>query len=717
MEKKFIKRLSIPLFRQLMITLVVILAFLSLGLESFIWNHYRVHITDEARKNSAVIDEYFSTLLGENATALQMALLPISLDVNLQRALSARDVDALTTEWKFVFNAMKQSQNVTHFSFFDTRRAVLMRLHDMDRKGDIIDRATLLIAEKSGKTVWGIEIGTFGSITLRVVQPVYEGGVLAGYIEIGQDIANVIKLLHVSLKNELATFVHKRYITNKSQEVNARWDDYSQNILSYTSLKPLSKALGQIVEYHQHGVHHQVLVDGKEWVAYTKPLYDAGGEDIGDLLVMQDISQESASFMDFVLKSTLLGLLLLGLVIGFVYLLLRQTNKSFLAQEEALSRIEKIASRIPGVVYQYHLRLDGSSCFPFASDAIEQIYRVSAKEAREDASKVFRVIHPEDIEGIVTSINRSAKNLTPWKHEYRVKFNDGTVRWLYGNAIPEKEEDGSTLWHGFIDDITEQKTLEYELKKMNELLDSQVEEELAKRLKIQKEQELERQFLIQKSKLSSMGEMMGAIAHQWRQPLNALSINIQNLDDDFDEGLVDKPFIDDFIARNQQTIRFMSKTIDDFRSFFKIDKEKKAFSALDAINETLSLQREQFKNLKIYVEVKGEDHQLNGFKGEFQQVLLNIINNAKDAILEQKREEGKILIVLGEKSISIEDNGGGVKEEIMERMFEPYFTTKDQGEGTGIGLYMSKMIVEKNMGWRLEAQNIEGGVRFTIFYH
>lgn len=111
---------------------------------------------------------------------------------------------------------------------------------------------------------------------------------------------------------------------------------------------------------------------------------------------------------------------------------------------------------------------------------------------------------------------------------------------------------------------------------MNELLDSQVDEEVAKRMKIQKEQEVERQVLIQKSKLSSMGEMMGAIAHQWRQPLNALSINIQNLDDDFDEGLVDKPFIDDFIARNQQTILFMSKTIDDFRNFFRIDKEKES---------------------------------------------------------------------------------------------------------------------------------------------
>lgn len=128
------------------------------------------------------------------------------------------------------------------------------------------------------------------------------------------------------------------------------------------------------------------------------------------------------------------------------------------------------------------------------------------------------------------------------------------------------------------------------------------------------------------------------------------------------------------------------------------------------------MQRAQFKNSKIHAEVEGEDQKLYGFKGEFQQVLLNIINNAKDAILEQKREEGKIFIVLGEKSITIEDNGGGIKEEIMERIFEPYFTTKEQGEGTGIGLYMSKMIVEKNMGWKLEAHNTEVGVKFTIIF-
>ena len=247
-------------------------------------------------------------------------------------------------------------------------------------------------------------------------------------------------------------------------------------------------------------------------------------------------------------------------------------------------------------------------------------------------------------------------------------------------------------------------------------MDRRVEAEIQARLKIEKEQEVERNFLIQQSKLSSMGEMMGAIAHQWRQPLNALNLNIQNLDDDFADGLIDKAFIDAFIAKNRQTILFMSKTIDDFRNFFKIDKAKKKFGIREAIEETLSLQSAQFKNRNIMVDIHGENDTIEGFRGEFQQVVLNIINNAKDAILERKIKEGRITITITPLHVSIEDNAGGIEAEVLDRVFEPYFTTKDQGDGTGIGLYMSKMIIEKNMSGKLIAENGTFGARFVIYY-
>ncbi len=133
------------------------------------------------------------------------------------------------------------------------------------------------------------------------------------------------------------------------------------------------------------------------------------------------------------------------------------------AQEELLDRLLKIAGRVPGLIYQFRLRPDGTSCIPFASDAIREIYRVTPYEVRHDAAKVFAVLHPDDREGVVESIHRSAEDLSPWQHEYRAKFADGTVRMLYGNAVPQREEDGSVLWHGFITDVTERKHFEEEL--------------------------------------------------------------------------------------------------------------------------------------------------------------------------------------------------------------------------------------------------------------
>ncbi len=122
--------------------------------------------------------------------------------------------------------------------------------------------------------------------------------------------------------------------------------------------------------------------------------------------------------------------------------------------------LQKLTSRLPGVVYQYRMRPDGSSCFPYASDAIKDIYRVSPADVLDDASPVFAVLHPDDSAAVAASILTSAKECSPWQQEYRVKFDDGAEHWLFGNALPEREADGATLWHGFITDITERKQVE-----------------------------------------------------------------------------------------------------------------------------------------------------------------------------------------------------------------------------------------------------------------
>ena len=148
-----------------------------------------------------------------------------------------------------------------------------------------------------------------------------------------------------------------------------------------------------------------------------------------------------------------------GVVVGAVVTFLDITERKRLEdeREEALKRLHKIANQVPGLVYQYRLRTDGSACFPFASAVIRDIYRITPEDVREDAAKVFALVHPDDYDAVQATLFESARNLTPWRQEYRVKFDDGTIRWLFGDALPEREADGSTLWHGFITDITERK--------------------------------------------------------------------------------------------------------------------------------------------------------------------------------------------------------------------------------------------------------------------
>jgi signal transduction histidine kinase len=253
------------------------------------------------------------------------------------------------------------------------------------------------------------------------------------------------------------------------------------------------------------------------------------------------------------------------------------------------------------------------------------------------------------------------------------------------------------------------KILEIQLQELNAHLQEEVQKQTQENL-------LKDKMLQEQSKLAAMGEMVGAIAHQWRQPLNSLNINIQNLDDDYDDGLINKEFIDTFIKKQTQTIQFMSKTIDDFRNFFRVDKIKKVFSVKKAIQTAVDIQSAQLKHNNISFNLFGDDFYVEALEGEFQQTILNIISNAKDAILDNKIAYGRIDIKLDANKIYISDNGGGIAENLLERVFEPYFTTKEQGHGTGIGLYMSKMIIEQNLGGTLSVSNQKEGAEFVISF-
>ena len=251
-----------------------------------------------------------------------------------------------------------------------------------------------------------------------------------------------------------------------------------------------------------------------------------------------------------------------------------------------------------------------------------------------------------------------------------------------------------------------------ELETLNKTLESRVQEEILKG----REQE---QLLIQKSKFIALGEMISNIAHQWRQPLSQLSALLMTLKLKHRMDKLDKPSMELKCAEAENIVEYMSHTIDDFRNFFMPNKDKKEFSIQESIEEVLRIVGKSITNQNITIDIDiPKDKKIFGYKSEYEQVILNLLSNAKDAIIASQKEKGVISIrlrVSGKTTrLSIQDNGGGITIHPIEKIFEPYITTKEQNEGTGIGLYMAKLIIEKSMKGKLEAQNKQSGAIFTI---
>ncbi|MBF0466036.1 MAG: PAS domain-containing protein [Nitrospirae bacterium] len=280
---------------------------------------------------------------------------------------------------------------------------------------------------------------------------------------------------------------------------------------------------------------------------------------------------------------------------------------------------------------------------------------------------------------------------------------------------------------GIATDITRRKRMEDDLNTKTEQLQSmakELEKMVADEIKLRHQKE---QLLVQQSKMATMGEMISMITHQWKQPLNALSINIFDIKDAFEFGELNNEYIDKMVKTSKEQINFMAKTIDGFRNFLLPNKEKTTFNILDTINDLLYMFGNLYRkdNIEISTEVLCAESNLifTGYSNELMQVVLNILNNAKDAILSRRKKDspdfkGQIKIVISESGgngvVSITDNGGGISEETINKIYEPYFSTKKQEGGTGLGLYMSKTIVETNMGGTLSVRNINGGAEFLI---
>ncbi len=268
-------------------------------------------------------------------------------------------------------------------------------------------------------------------------------------------------------------------------------------------------------------------------------------------------------------------------------------------------------------------------------------------------------------------------------------------------------------------DITERRRAEEALDEKRRELD-EINRTLETRI-VQAVDELlqKERMLIAQGRLAVMGEMINNIAHQWRQPLNALGLVIQQVQFSYGSAAFSREFLEENASKCMELILHMSRTIDDFRNFFRPDKIMTTFHVNQVISQMVSLIEESFKAKRISIAFHAEgDPMITGYPNEYAQVLLNILMNARDAVVERNVRNPRISVrsfLDGDKPVvTISDNAGGIAGDILDKIFDPYFTTKGQDKGTGIGLFMSKTIIEKNMGGRLTARNTGDGAEFRI---
>lgn len=382
------------------------------------------------------------------------------------------------------------------------------------------------------------------------------------------------------------------------------------------------------------------------------------------------------------------------------------------------------------------------------SDETYRIFGFDRDETRADFDALLSRIHPEERESVRERLSKVKEDPSVcYDNQCRLLLPDGTERTLHTLGRVEVDESGRPVrFLGTIQDVTERMAMEAELRRHRDNLDQLVKEgaadlEKAYRNLKTKQQEIEAlnatleervveavtenrekdAILVQQTRMAAMGEMIGNIAHQWRQPINALNLVLANINDSYQMGVLKPEEMTRQMEKGQEIIQAMSTTIEDFRGFFKPRRAKETFSLADRTRNAMRLVESSFAASGVALDFSPDEPGPAGvgFPNEFSQVVLVMLVNAKDAILANRREGGRVTIALGEEGenavATIRDNGGGIQPEHLDKIFDPYFTTKESGAGVGIGLYMAKLIIEQHMGGRIEVENLEEGAAFRIY--
>jgi PAS domain S-box-containing protein len=418
-------------------------------------------------------------------------------------------------------------------------------------------------------------------------------------------------------------------------------------------------------------------------------------------------------------------------------LALQNTNELLLHEinerkksEDVLRQINLIVENSPAVLF----RCKASSDWPVELVSRNVIrFGYTPEEFLSGAITYSSIIHPQDLERVISEMREytdTASADVQLLQEYRIITKGGDIRWIFDQTVSERNDAGEvTHYQGVIFDVTNRKRAEEALRESEELLKQQKRmlEELNSTLEKRVQEEVTKNrekdiVLIQQNRQAALGEMLDHIAHQWKQPLNSIALIVQYLKESWSCGnLTDKDVVG-AVGKTMDLVEHMAQTIDVFRDFYRPEKEQAVFCLKDSINSALSFMAPALRFHGIKVEIDADpDLCAVGYPNEYAQVLLNIFTNARDTFKERNVDNPVLKLEAFSENdkavVAITDNAGGIPESIIGKIFDLFFTTRGAKDGTGIGLYMSKNIIEKNMGGKLSAANVDGGAQFRIEFN
>ncbi len=712
---------SKPILRRLLPSLAVMVILLMVGAGALLWQQHRQQLIGKLEQDIADVSGDLRAALDLQAAGLAAAAQPIAADPGMQRALREGDADRLLAVWRPVFEMLHLESHLTHFYFLDARRVCLLRVHKPEKRGDRIERFTALEAERTGKTTSGLELGPLGTFTLRVVQPVFEGGKLAGYVELGKEIEDVLQALHTRSGIELAVVIRKKYLNRQAWEEGMRqlgrqaeWDRLPHHVVIFSTQGRLPDEFSAwadpaVGEHTHRETDREIAAIGKDWRVSMTPLRDASGKEVGDLLILRDISADKAAFARLMMLGGTAGAVLLTLLLGFLYVLLRRTDAAIHAQQAELREREE----------RFRLMFDGSRdamitlappSWNFASGNPAALEMFGAGNEAEFTATGPWAASPERQPDGRSSADKAREKIETALREGS-HFFEWTHRRFNGADFPATvlltrvEFAGEASLLAIVRDITAQKRAAANLIETNLQLEAAT---------VHANEALVRAETANVAK----SEFLANMSHEIRTPMNGV-IGMTGL-------LLDTDLNDEqrsYAETVRSSAEFLLAVINDILDFSKIEAGKLALEILDFDLRSLfddfagmMAQRAEEKRLELICAVSPEvPSLLRGDPGRLRQALINLAGNAvkftsagEVAVRASLERETAGDVVL---RFSVRDTGIGIPADKQGALFDKFTqvdasTTRKYG-GSGLGLAITKQLAEM-MGGTIGLWSEEG---------